>query len=218
MKLFIFSLALAVNLFFVSDSSGQYLIYEDKMQLEMFHSQLQTAAKEELITIIKEKESDPYQKAAAVRVLGEKYLPHVAGEEKKQLEEMLRIAFRRGGSSFVRIEIAATLCNSNRSQYFFDMVPFLIRRLNNENNVVARLADERLKAILNNGRTTEKEATIVLDTAKGLIMREDVESGKVADFNQGLGLIRWSLDVLGESAYKRLPYEIKDLLDKGGGK
>lgn len=162
----IFLILFFIFLFQPQNIYSQYLIYDDKVALEAYGKQLSDQAQEDLIAIIKDKEGDPFKRAAAVNILREKFFTGLKVKDNLEMQDLLRSAFRRGGSSFIRIEIAFALCHLDREKYFKDMVPFLLRRIDNENNVISEKAFERARLILTEKTLTLAQAKIVAATLK----------------------------------------------------
>lgn len=196
-KINILLIFLSLNLISVRNIKAQYLIYDDKMYLEVYSQAFLSEEKDNLITMIKDKKEDPYKRAAAVSVLRERFFTNLTDKEKLEMQDTLRKVFRRGGSSFLRIEIAYALCQLERKRYFKDMAPFLINRLDNENNVIAERAFDRVNKILNEGNSSNEEAKIVLTTLKRafkLTEREKIENLDL--INKKNKLIAWANNVL----------------------
>ncbi|MDP2939066.1 MAG: hypothetical protein Q8O13_03145 [Candidatus Omnitrophota bacterium] len=184
----------SLNLLLVTNMGAQYLVYEDKIALDVYNKAFLFETKDNLIAVIKDKEEDAFKRAAAINILREKFFTDLSPQEKIDVQEMLRKVFRRGGSSFIKIEIAYALCQLDRQKYFKDMAPFLIRRIDNENNVVSERAFDRIENILNDSDTSREEAKIVLGLLKKNFNPSEDKESKEFDlrYKEKMKLFVWA--------------------------
>ncbi len=197
-RIIVLLVLLASCLLSAKNVHAQYLIYDDKMALEVYGKAFSSLSKEELIALIGEKETDAYKRAAAVNVLREKFLAGLGPKERIEIQDLLRKTFRSSGSSFIRIEIAYALCRIDRDKYFRDMFSFLLRRIDNENSVISERAFDRAKKILAEGNKSASEARVVLSTLRNVSHRFEAENDAELDLRarQKLELIAWANKVL----------------------
>lgn len=197
-KPLIFLALLILNSLFLTNISAQYLIYDDKMALEVYSKELLPESKDGLIAIINDKGDDPYKRAAAVSVLRTQFFHGLNAQDNTAIQQCLRKVFRRGGSSFIRIEIAYALCQLDRDKYFKDMVPFLLKRIDNENNIVSERAFERVTKILNEKPASRLEANIVFNNLKKSLKPLEEKHGDNQDFRTAnkQQLFNWANSVL----------------------
>ncbi len=177
---------------------AQYLIYDDKMALEVYSQEFVSRPKDELVVMIDDRQEDSYKRAAAVNVLRGNFFTGLSGKERIEIADFLRQSFRNSGSSFIRIEIAYALCQLERDKYFKDMVSFLLRRIDNENNVISERAYDRAQKILSEGDKSTAEAKVVLSVLKNVSpgTAEGKNSGMDLRANQKLELIAWANNIL----------------------
>ncbi|MFI5205697.1 MAG: hypothetical protein ACHQVK_02045, partial [Candidatus Paceibacterales bacterium] len=103
----------------------------------------------------------------------------------------------------------------DRYQYFENMVPALIQKMDHYNPVVSTMAYEDLVGATKDS-LYPREARIVFDTLRKIffLSRNRLQKITTPDerLRQKLDLLRWSIRILGTQELKRLPSEVINLL------
>jgi hypothetical protein len=190
-------------------------IFDDKAMLEGYIQRYTGVAKEDLVAMVADDSLGAYKCAAAVTVFKETYANQLLSKEKPAIIKILLRRLNRSDSPFVQVEIMHLLVIVDRYQYFENMVPALIQKMDHYNPVVSSMAYRDLLQITKDSIYT-REARIVFETLRKILFlsRNRLQLVNVPDqkLRQKLQLLRWSVTILGTSELKRLPPEVINLL------
>ncbi len=198
-----------------SDSSTSP-IFDDKMLLEGYTRKYQELPQETILEMIKDDTLSSYRMAAAIHVFREKFSVEVVSNAKVQIEKILLRRFNRTDSSFVQVEIMATLCQMDRYRYFKAMVPALVQKLDHYNDTVNEMAFNSLNSLLEAGTKRPREARIVFNTLRKVLFLSRKRLANITEpgpkLTRKLKLLRWSIKILGIQEIDKLPKEVINLL------
>ncbi len=191
-------------------------IFDDKMLLEGYADKYRSEPREILLAMIRDETLSPYKMAAAVRVFKENHSREIFNKDKREAERVLWQRLNRTDSVFVEVEIMHALCVMDRYKYFKHLVPDLINTLDHYNRTVNEMAYASILEIIESGHNRPREARIVFNTVRRILLleRRELKDIKEVDkrLQQKLDLIRWSVKILGTSELKHLPSEVLNLL------
>lgn len=200
----------------LNPDSANSPIFDDKMLLEGYFKRYQDYPQETILEMIKDDTLSSYRMAAAIRVFREKFSVEVVSNAKVQIEKILLRRFNRTDSSFVQVEIMATLCQMDRYRYFKAMVPVLIQKLDHYNDTVNEMAFNSLNSLLEAGTKRPREARIVFNTLRKVLFLSRKRLANITEpgpkLTQKLKLVRWSIKILGIQEIDKLPKEVINLL------
>jgi len=194
-------------------SSGA--IFDDKALLEGYTNKYANEPKDILLAMISDDSLGAYKCTAAVRVFKEKFANQVLSNDKSSILKILIRRLNHTDSPFLQVEIMHTLIVLDRYQYFENMVPTLIQKMDHYNPVVSTMAYDDLLEITKDS-LYPREARIVFETLRKVffLSRNRLQNISSPDLNlrQKLDLLRWSIRILGTQELKRLPSEVINLL------
>lgn len=190
-------------------------IFDDKALLEGYSNKYAQEPRDILLAMITDDSLGAYKCTAAVRVFKGKYANEVLSKEKANIIKILIRRLNRSDSPFVQVEIMHTLVVLDRYQYFENMVPALIQKMDHYNPVVSTMAYDDLLEITKDS-LYPREARIVFETLRKILFlsRNRLRNITTPDhyLRQKLDLMRWSIRILGTQELKRLPSEVINLL------
>jgi hypothetical protein len=190
-------------------------IFDDKALLDGYAEKYEGEPKDILLAMIADDSLGAYKCTAAVKVFKETYANQILSNEKSNVLKVLIRRLNRTDSPFVQVEIMHTLIVLDRYQYFEDMVPALIQKMDHYNPVVQDMAYNDLLSITQDS-LYPREARIVFETLRKdlFLSRNRLQNITVPDKNlqHKLDLLRWSIRILGTQELKRLPSEVINLL------
>src|SRR5258708_182500 len=143
-------------------------IFDDKALLEGYSQKYEDESRDILLAMIADDSLGAYKCTAAVRVFKEKYADEVLSKEKANIIKILIRRLNRSDSPFVQVEIMHTLVVLDRYQYFENMVPALIQKMDHYNPVVSEMAYQEVVTITKDS-LYPREARIVFDTLRKIL-------------------------------------------------
>lgn len=190
--------------------------FDDQLLIERFAEKIQEETKDNLLSMIDDKNLYNYKIAAAVRVFREKYAKEVVQRERAYIEKVFLRRLEVSRSIFLEIEIMHTLLVIDRYRFFAEMVSMLIKGLDHYDLSAVDLAFKALNEVVIKDVARTREARIVFNVLRKIffLSRKKLAAIEAQDvrLKYKLSLLRWAIKVLGTQELRNLPKEVISLM------
>ncbi len=190
--------------------------FDDGFLMQGFADRYMDEDFETLLAMVQDETIPDIKAAAAVRAFREKYALDIFNRDKAAAERVLLKTYNRSGSAFLQVELMHTLVLMDRYKYYATFVPRLLLKMDHYNDAINQAAFKGMEDIISHGNNRSREARIVFNTLRKMLFLKKKRLANVTEpderLKQKIGILKWSIKILGSQELDRLPKEVLNLL------
>ena len=190
--------------------------FDDGFLMQGFADRYMDEDFETLLAMVQDETIPDIKAAAAVRAFREKYALDIFNRDKAAAERVLLKTYNRSGSAFLQVELMHTLILMDRYKYYTTFVPRLLLKMDHYNDAINQAAFKGMEDIISHGNNRSREARIVFNTLRKMLFLKRKRLANITEpderLKQKIGILKWSIKILGSQELDRLPKEVLNLL------